>query len=384
MSSSEQGFSEGQQVAIEAVQATSAIVSFVCSLLVINHLRWFKWDGSGRRNPTYLRLLFGLSVFDALSSAIAFASAFVKDYDLGSFACTAVPYMQASTVGASAVYTACLSIYFVLVTVVEAKNQSIASFYEPCFHFVSIAVPISLTTAGIWLEVYNPVSYLDICWVNPYPDDCSGEDCIRGGEYGWIWHTIANSFIFVSFGTIIIANLAIYLRIRRIESRIRRFQVRETTQSRMAAKQSFLFCGGFVLTYIFSFIVVGISDVGSWYSFMFSLLEAFFFPLQGFFNFLVYFRPRYLSWRSNCPEDSRWFAFKMSVFGILQPSLVHSTQASNNKQDMEAPVLESSNISNIDAYQGTEELSPSPSAGDASDTCNKDTTTSQVGESVYP
>lgn len=379
MSSSETGFSEGQQVAIDAVHAPSAIISAVCSLLVINHLRWFKWDGSGRRHPTYLRLLSGLSVFDTLSSLMALVSVFVKDNELGSLACTAVPYLQASTLGASAVYTACLSIYFVLVTVVEAKNHTIVCFYEPCFHFVSIAVPISLTTAGIWLEVYNPVSYSEVCWVSPYPDDCNGEDCLRGGEYGWIWHTIANSFIFVSFGTIVIANLAIYVKVRRVESRINRFQLHESAQSRMAATQSFLFCGGFVLTYIFSFIVAGISDVGTWYSFMFSLLESFFFPLQGFFNFLVYFRPRYVSWRSTCPEDSRWFAFKMSVFAILKPSHEHSTQALS-KQDTETPVLlESSNISNIDAYQGTEELPPSPrSAGDASDTCKKDTTTSQV------
>lgn len=360
------GLSDGQQVALDAVYVPSAIMSFVCSLLVINHLRWYKWDGSGRRNPTYLRLLCGLSVFDALSSAISFAAVFVTDYTLGSSVCTAVPYLMASTLGASSVYTACLSIYFALATVFETKNRTIVSFYEPCFHFTCIAVPISLSTAGIWLEVYNPVSYADFCWLNPYPDDCNGEDCVRGGEYGWIWHNIANSFLFVSLGTIIITNLSIYVRVRGLESRISRYQQRESTQSRMAATQSFLFCGGFVLTYIFSFIVAGISDVGSWYSFLFSLLEALFLPLQGLFNFLVYFRPRYMSWRSQCPEDSRLFAFKMCVFTILQPSIEHSTHALSN-HDTRTPAFQSSKSSHIDACQGTEELSPEPSPAKTSD-----------------
>jgi hypothetical protein len=47
----------------------------------------------------------------------------------------------------------------------------------------------------------------------------------------------------------------------------------------------------------------------------------FFYPLQGFLNFLVYTRPRYLEYRKNEPQQGKIYAFRMSM--TLQPVNVY-------------------------------------------------------------
>ena len=48
---------------------------------------------------------------------------------------------------------------------------------------------------------------------------------------------------------------------------------------------------------------------------VFGLLVAMhlFYPLQGFWNFLIYVRPRYMKWRRREPYMSRWFCFQQAL-----------------------------------------------------------------------
>lgn len=43
-------------------------------------------------------------------------------------------------------------------------------------------------------------------------------------------------------------------------------------------------------------------------------LTAFFFPLQGLFNFMIFIRPRYLSKREANTEKGRWFSLREAVW----------------------------------------------------------------------
>jgi hypothetical protein len=47
----------------------------------------------------------------------------------------------------------------------------------------------------------------------------------------------------------------------------------------------------------------------------FSVMQAFFLPLQGFFNMLVYIRPKYdLKCRHAFPNESRIWAFRRTMY----------------------------------------------------------------------
>ena len=62
-------------------------------------------------------------------------------------------------------------------------------------------------------------------------------------------------------------------------------------------------------------------------------MVAFFWPLQGFFDFCVYFRPRHLHWRMVCPNASRWFALRMTVGSLQAPNTKFSDADSRSKAD---------------------------------------------------
>jgi hypothetical protein len=50
------------------------------------------------------------------------------------------------------------------------------------------------------------------------------------------------------------------------------------------------------------------------------VLNAFFEPLQGFLNLLVYIRPKYLKWRHEYPRETRWWTVRRAIFGEdIQP-----------------------------------------------------------------
>jgi len=49
------------------------------------------------------------------------------------------------------------------------------------------------------------------------------------------------------------------------------------------------------------------------------LLAHFFFPLQGFWNLLIYLRPRYIRWRRREPEQSRIWCLRQSMISTGLP-----------------------------------------------------------------
>jgi hypothetical protein len=77
------------------------------------------------------------------------------------------------------------------------------------------------------------------------------------------------------------------------------------------------------------------------------ILNAFFAPLQGLFNMMVFLRPKYLKWRHEYPEESRLWVTQRSIFGkgvkptkrrkAASPSQNHLTEkmpaASNHDKD---------------------------------------------------
>lgn len=81
---------------------------------------------------------------------------------------------------------------------------------------------------------------------------------------------------------------------------------------------------------------------------VFKVLLLFFFPLQGFINFIIYTRPRYLEYRKN--RFSKWNSFYMAL--TLQPCSVSMMQQQReritNSNEMKSGPQQSEIVSNVD------------------------------------
>jgi hypothetical protein len=87
----------------------------------------------------------------------------------------------------------------------------------------------------------------------------------------------------------------------------------------LVSSQAFLYVGAFFICTIWSFalkileISYNSEDEDDLYALL--LLQAWFFPLQGFLNVFIYIRPKYMKHRQEFPDESRLWAFRRSVHG---------------------------------------------------------------------
>jgi hypothetical protein len=190
---------------------------------------------------------------------------------------------------------------------------------------IPIIYAISTASAGIPLDLYNPVKLGVGCWVAPYPIGCeddagiSGVACQRGGNVlhmGLSWNfggpcvecgdRLHGYYLFTS-------TTAEY---RRIE---RRYYVVQGQNQRSAAsakylrltlQQATLYICSFILTYLFIYIRVVENNGQSTKFFGLSLMSRVFYPSQGFFNFFIYVRPKRLELRTQFPDKGHFELYR--------------------------------------------------------------------------
>jgi hypothetical protein len=114
-----------------------------------------------------------------------------------------------------------------------------------------------------------------------------------------------------------IAMLLVYLHVRKQEAETTRtlFSNASSNKSQSVARQGILYIAAFWLTWIFGTMNRAYQTATKGESlFPLLILHSTFIPSQGFFNFLVYIRPRYLNYRALHPEEKVLGA----MTGVLQ------------------------------------------------------------------
>jgi hypothetical protein len=110
----------------------------------------------------------------------------------------------------------------------------------------------------------------------------------------------------------------------------------------LIASQTFLYVGAFFLCATWSFLLRIMESVS--YNaedentlFPLLVLQAWFLPLQGFFNVFIYIRPKYLKHRRQYPEESRVWALRRSIHGEddVQPSRCHPNATAEKQQQQQ-------------------------------------------------
>ena len=152
------------------------------------------------------------------------------------------------------------------------------------------------------------IHYSSVSRTQPFPSTCEGshrgETCERGDNawiyrlaffYTWYWA----SLVFVTF-----AMLVVYWTVRSQEVASQDFSASGNKNTRKVATQAMFYIGAYYLTALFATLTRTMQAFTPSTPYWAKLCMTIFYPLQGFFNFFIYVRPRYLRYRRRHPEWS--------------------------------------------------------------------------------
>ena len=286
-------------------------------IIVINRKR--------KLSRVHNRLLLSMSCIDILSSManVITTSAIPRGTDPYSYGasgtigtCNAQGFFLQLGFGAPT-YNSMLCIHYLLFVKYRVREKVIAKKIEPFMHAVAILYPLSTAIASLFLGLFNPI--ITHCHIAAYPSICDirGIECTRGNNAANYRLFFNGLELIIMFAVNITCMISLVLFIRKREKAVSRYQNRRSksssgnsSESEDATKQALLYMAAFVLTYIWGSIISAfIYFNGSHRAFLIvmSYLGAIFNPLQGFFNFIIYIRPRFNSVRrSNKAKSFLW------------------------------------------------------------------------------
>lgn len=198
-------------------------------------------------------------------------------------------------------------------------------------HGLSILYPLLTAVVGLALGAYHELDLGSGCWISDYPEGCQikNERC-QSDTLAWIFAGVP---VISTFFFILLNNVLIYLKVKKIMSRGMRHSIeqrsslsssasgdRQAKRTRAVAVQAFLYVAAYFFTMTWAVIVRVLEsnrpkeeDEAKFFPFL--VLTNMFTPLQGFFNLFVYSRPRFLHFCEENPDKSHLRALLQSVFG---------------------------------------------------------------------
>ena len=351
------------------VKATTASIScFASTLIAIMIVR----SRNGLKSP-YSRIIFGLSIADIIQSASIITSPFAAPNDTldapwakGTIGTCEVAgfFLQ---VGGTAVpfYTLFLSYYFLKRVKDKITPQAFASKYEFKIHALIWLFPIIGGFVALARKYFNPYIGGSLCMIMDNPVDCSTDPdtygtCIRGQnapKYAMVIFGVPGALTFL----MLVANLVRLTIHVHLEERLMRADTIHNTnedtgggsggtlrskaavffccnrshqhqsddpqhdhgntsaQAQSLAMQSLvqssMYIASFFLVYSAPIVVVGMAGAGKSRPDWVLWDSAIFWPLGGFFNILIYTRPKVAAMRKAYPEYSHvsWLVFFLAV-----------------------------------------------------------------------
>uniref|UniRef100_A0A7S2XK93 G-protein coupled receptors family 2 profile 2 domain-containing protein n=2 Tax=Attheya septentrionalis TaxID=420275 RepID=A0A7S2XK93_9STRA len=327
------GYTTAQSNALAIVPKFTAFLSFFGSATIITEVLYFDRQ---KLHKAYHRLILVMAIFDLFGSTGKFLSSWPipRDIEGVSFAvgttqsCAFQGFIIQVGVG-EPMMTMCLSIYFFLVCHQSWSEDKIRKRAEPFFYAFAILLALITSITSLALDLFNFSGIW--CWIAASPAGCRQawendgvSTCDRGKNsgifewafyYAWIWFAI----VFV-----MVLMILLYMKVRKLETANleHRFVSMEMnhndrnkhrSKSKKVATQGLLFVGSLYLTWMFPTInrIWGEAATGE-VPFGIVLMHALLSPSQGFWNYLVYARPRYLRSReeSGSSANCAWQCLK--------------------------------------------------------------------------
>ena len=286
-------------------------------------------DHQRRFTSAYFRILFGLSLADIIFVCGFMTSTFLDpkgtpgmDYAVGNQAtCEAMAFIRHIGAFTQPLYTASLSMYYLLVIKYSKSDDFIRSKIEVWMHVVSWGYPLIGAIVCLSLGLFNTSPRG--CRIAAYPLYCDVRDkktCIRGADasiYRWIFVAVPTMF---AFSVVVICMGIIVLHVRKRERIMnRRFSFRNAEISRSRSliiqykavmTQASLYIGTFILVWACPAISMGFKVRPK----LITILIQIFWPLQGLGNALIYFWPRFIKTKQENSDKSLWWVLKDMIF----------------------------------------------------------------------
>jgi len=270
-----------------------------------------------RGNPQQ-RIVLMMSCLDLMVSGVwLFTDLLVPDwsedyyYHLGNQAtCSFQGFIVQLSIG-GVLTNASLSIYYFLVIVWGWKTRDILK-VEPYLLALPLVWGLGTAIAGLVLDLYNPASW--DCWIAAYPANCTQShelkntdeqtDCERGDNadiYQWAFFF---GPLWASIGLVMICMFIVVSKVRQVERRTSVWiaeSQRKMAHTKKIAVQSYFYVGAFLITWFWPTAarIVQLCNLEIGIPAWMVTLAGCFIPIQGFFNAVVYFRPRFI----NCSVD---------------------------------------------------------------------------------
>ena len=216
-----------------------------------------------------------------------------------------------------AFYNGMISFYYLCTVRHGMSARQVAQQYEPYMHLIALGFPLTTAILGVAINAFHEIFAGPGCWIADFPQGCDGNPDLtcRAFLVGYLFAGGPVGFVFVC---IMVNFFRIYQHVRRVLSRGARRSFdseNQTNRIDQVATQSYLYVLVFCLTFACAFLTQSMEagtpdetwnerDIFPWI-----VLNQMFFPLQGFLNFFIYLRPRYIAVRSFHLQQTRWWAF---------------------------------------------------------------------------
>ena len=246
------------------------------------------------------RIMTAMSCIDVLNSLAWFASTAAiplgSEYTYGAQGTTATCAAQGFFIQlglAVPVYNAMMCIYFYLVVKSKIDMATIEKKIEPLMHGIALFYPLLTAIASVSMGLFNNKAV--VCWISPYPFDCSIRadiKCTRGHNAGFYSIVFCAVEMILVFLVICFSMIKIVLHVHGRGNTMKRYQFRGSEmparfseQSKETTKQAFLYVVAYFITYIFPGINVVVTFLyGNTTSVSINVLASILAPLQGFWN----------------------------------------------------------------------------------------------------
>jgi len=328
----------------------SAFLSILGSLVVINLILGNKIQRKEKMSRVVNRFVLAISIVDIPTSiAIALATLAVPPVD-NQGKSTHDDGLKGNTASCSAqgffiqiglaipLYTAMLCIFYLCFLCYGLTEKKFIKRFEPLVHLLCFVYPLSSAFIGVFSDSFNDIG-MQLCWFAPYPWNCQMDteiECTRGRHtdlYRFIFSVIP---IFAAFLIVTISMINIVRFVNKWTKSNNQNNSRPTPQQKETAIQAMLYISIFILTYVFHIIHIILHAIeGDKNDHVFpevSYLHFTLFPLQGFWNTVVYTRPIIIQLRKHNPGKSLAWATKILLFHP-RSIMLHITSSSVNASE---------------------------------------------------
>eukprot|EP00934_Nitzschia_sp_Nitz4_P002052 Nitzschia sp. Nitz4//scaffold8_size234185//151877//153292//NITZ4_001275-RA/size234185-processed-gene-0.164-mRNA-1//-1//CDS//3329559860//2052//frame0 len=314
--------SSSQERILASLSLLSGLLSFVASSAII-----FMVVQSKQKSP-YKRILLGLSVSDLVASVTYATGPFLlptetspRVWARGNTTTCHLGGFLVQLSFAALWYNGFLSFYYLATVRYGVSTSAFAKRFEPWIHMTTIGWHVGSALMGLVYGMYDELVLGQSCWIGEVPDGCMEDDSCIGDLIAWGISGIWAIFFFLA---VLVNNIVIYRYVRRTLERSKQRSMRGATafedRLKAVATQGFLYVGSFLACYSWAFAVRVMESNGIQASdesrfFALYACQAFFLPLQGCFNLLIYTRPTYQQCRRDHPHESRWWVIRRVMFG---------------------------------------------------------------------